>query len=582
MHLFCAAPQTRPFRDVPRTGSLISGSRSPPSVRPEARPARPAHASPPFPHTAVTPEIADLLERATALERAGQWTEAARTLNLVYEAGVRARSIEHVLESMVRMGHCHRGAGARELSDDMLQFAMALGGAHNRPDIEGRAANGLGMLAQDGGDLVEAARMYRVAHELGDRADDPELMGETEQNLGILAAIRGELDEARRRYRSALGFLERAQSIRGRISCLNNLALLHLTLGELPESSGYLDAALALSLEVGDIVRAGGVQINRAELFVARGELDRAREACDEGFEIFSRLGDEPRQAEALKIYGIIYRESGKLHLATIHLQQAIDITRRTNPLLEAQAQREMSRVLRLQGHNRQALEALNRSHALFTALQASPDLADIDERIEDLEADFLSLVRFWGESIEAKDHYTMGHCARVADYACRLAERAGLGGRELVWFRMGAFLHDVGKTEVPEEILNKPGRLTDEERALMERHTVIGDEMLAPVEFPWDIRPMVRSHHERWDGRGYPDGLAGEEIPHSARILRIADVFDALTTARSYRRPLSPDEALEIMVEDERSFDPELFSLFLDMFHEFAPTARGAALSAL
>ena len=149
-----------------------------------------------------------------------------------------------------------------------------------------------------------------------------------------------------------------------------------------------------------------------------------------------------------------------------------------------------------------------------------------------------------------------------------------------MVWFRMGAFLHDVGKTEVPEEILNKPGRLTDEERALMEQHTVIGDEMLAPVEFPWDIRPMVRSHHERWDGRGYPDRLAAEDIPRAARILRIADVFDALTTARSYRRPLSPDEALEIMVQDEGSFDPELFDLFLELYPELAPTAREAAFA--
>jgi putative nucleotidyltransferase with HDIG domain len=529
----------------------------------------------------VTPEIATLLESATTLERAGQWTEAARTLHTVYEASIRARSAEGVLESMVRMGHCHRGAGQRELSDDMLQLALALGQAHGRPGIEGRAANGLGMLAQEGGDLDAAARLYLRAFELGGQAGDPVLMGETEQNLGILAAIRGDLEEARSRYQSALRHLVRADSVRGRISSLNNLALVHLYMGELNEAAGYLDAALALALQVGDVVRAGGVHINRAELFIARGELDRAREACDEGFEIFSRLEDRPRQAEALKIYGIIYRESGKLHLATIHLQQAIDITRRTNPLLEAQAQRELSRVLRLQGRNRQALEALNRSHALFTALQASPDLADIDQRIADLEEDFLSVVRYWGESIEAKDHYTMGHCARVADYACRLARRAGMGEPELVWFRMGAFLHDVGKTEVPEEILNKPGRLTDEERAIMQRHTVAGDEMLAPVEFPWNIRPMVRSHHERWDGRGYPDGLAGQDIPHSARILRIADVFDALTTARSYRRPLTPDEALEIMVEDEGSFDPELFALFLDMFPELAPTARGAALSA-
>jgi putative nucleotidyltransferase with HDIG domain len=168
-----------------------------------------------------------------------------------------------------------------------------------------------------------------------------------------------------------------------------------------------------------------------------------------------------------------------------------------------------------------------------------------------------------------------------VAGYACRIAAEVGLTEQELVWFRMGAFLHDLGKTEVPEEILNKPGKLTDEERSIMERHTVIGDEMLAPVEFPWDIRPMVRSHHERWDGRGYPDGLAGLDIPLSARILRIADVFDALTTARSYRRRLTPEEALEIMVEDQGSFDPDLFEIFLAIFPELVGTASEAGARA-
>ncbi|HEX8244723.1 MAG TPA: HD-GYP domain-containing protein, partial [Longimicrobium sp.] len=246
-------------------------------------------------------------------------------------------------------------------------------------------------------------------------------------------------------------------------------------------------------------------------------------------------------------------------------------------PLLEAESQRERALVLRAQARNREALEALNRAHTLFTGLQARPDQDEISQRISKLETDFLSLVRFWGESIEAKDRYTSGHCERVAEYACRLATEAGLREREIVWFRMGAFLHDLGKTEVPEEILNKPGKLTDEERATMERHPVIGDEMLAPVEFPWDIRPMVRSHHERWDGRGYPDGLSGEAIPLSARILRIADVFDALTTARSYRRRLTPAEAMAIMEEDEGSFDPEIFAIFKMIFPEIVGTAEAA-----
>jgi putative nucleotidyltransferase with HDIG domain len=528
----------------------------------------------------LNPDTSALLDRAASFERSGAWGEAAVALHTAYAASVQRQDLSGILEAVVRLGHCMRLAGDPDLSSDALELACTLGELNRRDDIAGRALNGLGMLAFERGASSEATRLYAAANELGRRAGDQVLVAETEQNLGILANIRGDLDEARTRYETALRHLDVAGPARGRISALNNLGMLHLYRGELADALGYFDRALAVSLETGDVVRTAMVHVNRAELFLARGELARAREACDDGFEIFSRLNDEFHQAQALKLYGVIYRESGKLHLATIHLQRAIEIARPRDSLVEAQAQREMSRVLRLQGSNRQALEALNRSHTLFTSLQARPDLADLDKRVADLEEEFLGVVRVWGESIEAKDRYTLGHCARVADYACRIAERAGMTDRELTWFRMGAFLHDVGKTEVPEEILNKPGRLTDEERATMERHTVIGDEMLAPVEFPWDIRPMVRSHHERWDGRGYPDQLVAEAIPRSARILRLADVFDALTTARSYRAPLTPERALGIMRDDQGSFDPELFQIFLDLYDEFAPTAAEAASS--
>ncbi len=529
----------------------------------------------------MTTVLLALLDQATAQQRAGEWDPAVATLRQAYNVSLAAKDVEGLLETLVRLGHCHWQGSNRELASDMLGLALTLGELHGNHEVVGRALNGLAALAQDGGEIEEAEHLYRRANALGHETRSEALIGETEQNLGTLANIRGNLTEALARYQSALVSLERAAVPRGIISTLNNLGMLHVDLGRLDEADDYFIRALSLCREVGDVVRAGVVHINRAELFLARGELQRARESCDEGFEIFSRLNYPVRKAEALKFYGVIYRESGKLHLAEIHLRQAIEIAAREDPLLEAETQREMARVQRAQGHNREALEALNRSHALFTRLQAQTEQADIDQRIAELEQDFLSLVRFWGESIEAKDRYTMGHCARVAEYACRIAERAGrLTEREMVWFRMGAFLHDVGKTEVPEEILNKPGRLTDEERALMERHTVIGDEMLSPVEFPWDIRPMVRSHHERWDGRGYPDRLAAKTIPYSARILRIADVFDALTTARSYRRPLTPDEAMAIMVDDEGSFDPELFEVFRELFPQLAPTAVEAAFA--
>ena len=157
------------------------------------------------------------------------------------------------------------------------------------------------------------------------------------------------------------------------------------------------------------------------------------------------------------------------------------------------------------------------------------------------------------------------------------LGSAVGIQGRDLTWLRMGAFLHDVGKTVVPADVLNKPGKLTDEEWDVMKGHTVEGDRIVEELEFPWDIRPIVRSHHERWDGTGYPDGLAGGAIPLHARILCIADVYDALTTTRSYRPALSMDEALRIMRREAgRQFDADLLAVFEHLVTGATPV-RGA-----
>jgi putative nucleotidyltransferase with HDIG domain len=524
----------------------------------------------------------EILERAARQEAAGGWTSALRTYDEAWRLAVAKRDADALVEVATRQGHCYRHANELDAAVDVLELAALaaeLRGDHARA---GRARNGIAILHHVTGDLERAEEGYLLARLHAVASGDERVVGEIEQNLGILDNIRGDLSAAQAHYLAGLTHLRAAGSDRACACALNNLGMLHIDLGKLSEADEYFQEALALCERVGDIVTAGAIHINRTELFLALGEPHLARASCDEGFEIASRLNDQLRRAEALKFYGIIYRETGKLHLAEIHLKQAIEIAPERELLLEAEAQRELALVLRAQARNREALEALNRAHALFSGLQARPDQDDITERISKLETDFLSLVRFWGESIEAKDRYTSGHCERVAEYACRLAAEAGIGEREMVWFRMGAFLHDLGKTEVAEEILNKPGRLTDEERAAMERHPVIGDEMLAPVEFPWDIRPMVRSHHERWDGRGYPDGLSGERIPVPARILRIADVFDALTTARSYRRRLTPEEALAIMDEDEGSFDPEIFALFKQIFPELLGRATQAQAQAL
>jgi putative nucleotidyltransferase with HDIG domain len=179
---------------------------------------------------------------------------------------------------------------------------------------------------------------------------------------------------------------------------------------------------------------------------------------------------------------------------------------------------------------------------------------------------EFMGVVRRLGESIESADSYTQGHCERVAELATLLARDAGLDPSILLWFHMGALLHDVGKLSVPRDVLNKRGSLLPDEMALIREHPAAGESLVDSVQFPWDVRPMIRGHHEHWNGSGYPDGLRGEDIPLTARILCIADVYDALTSQRPYRPARTHEDAVDIMVlESGTKFDPELLHTFVN-----------------
>lgn len=310
------------------------------------------------------------------------------------------------------------------------------------------------------------------------------------------------------------------------------------------------------------------LRINRAELCVARGDFDGARAICDETLGTAEKVGDTRSVGEINKHYGIIFRESGDPQRSEYHLARAARIAEESGDLLlGGEANRELAELYRTLGKSPQVLASLNRAHGMFAELRARRQLADLDRRTAEFRNLFVTAASQWSESIEAADLYTRGHCDRVARYACALARATEIDEETLFWFHLGALLHDVGKIVVPKAILNKPGVLTPEERALIEQHPDAGVELLGEIDFPWDVRPMLRHHHERWDGGGYPSGLEGEEIPIAARILCIADVYDALTSDRPYRTGFSSQRALEIMREGMRGhFDPSLFTVFCEL----------------
>jgi putative nucleotidyltransferase with HDIG domain len=197
------------------------------------------------------------------------------------------------------------------------------------------------------------------------------------------------------------------------------------------------------------------------------------------------------------------------------------------------------------------------------------------------LEETFLAVVRDWGQSLESTDSYTFGHSERVANYAQRVAVALGLGEDEVTTVRLGAYLHDLGKIRVPHEVLNKPGRLTNDEFEVIKMHPIWGLELLESVEFPWDIKPIIRWHHEKYDGTGYPDRLRGDEIPLHAMIIGIVDVFDALTTTRSYRGAMSQEVALAEMERCRHWWRPDVHQAFRTAIVEVPVTATGAAAAA-
>ena len=173
-------------------------------------------------------------------------------------------------------------------------------------------------------------------------------------------------------------------------------------------------------------------------------------------------------------------------------------------------------------------------------------------------------------QAVEARDSYTAEHCQRLATYSVALGVALGLSRPELVALYRGGFLHDIGKVSIPDSILHGNKRLTDAEWIIMKQHTVRGEEICRPMKSLAPVLPIIRSHHERWDGSGYPDGLRGENIPLLARILQIVDIFDALITERTYKRAFSVEEATRVLEEEvTRGWrDPELVSLFISLLN--------------
>jgi putative nucleotidyltransferase with HDIG domain len=510
----------------------------------------------------------DVVNEAKGYERNGRWAEARACYeSLLSDDALTAAARSSVLRWM---GRTFTEEGNPDTAFAVLERAVSAAEESGDVGVEAHALNGLAVIEQTLGNLDRSEELYVRARGRALQANDELLLAILDQNLATVANIRGNLEQALQSYGSSRQRFHALGRSSYEAHVLNNVGMVLTDLGRWEDAEAAYDSACEACASSDDRELLRRIEVNQAELWIARNNLPKARERCERLLADAQRdrTVSAPWLGEVYKHYGVVCREQRQLDRAENWFAQAAKVADSAHDLLlAAETAREQAELYWVQARNTDTLQALNAAHGWFSQLRAERDLDAIARRNGRLEERFLEVVRKWGESIESKDCYTQGHCVRVADVACVLAERMGFDAKTLFWFRIGALLHDVGKLIVPQEVLNKPGKLDDDEWRIMKRHPEAGVELLADIDFPWDVRPMVRNHHERWDGAGYPDELAGEAIPLSARILCIADVYDALTTNRSYRKGFDHERAVSIMTENNANghFDPAIFDLFLE-----------------
>jgi len=525
-----------------------------------ARPAPAAwHAGPGAPGRTA----ADLLHEARARERAGSIAEAMASYEAAIAAAEPAGEPAVLAEALRRLAVARHRRGQSAEARELCRRSHAVARHASNAVLAGEALNTLGGIDLEAGALADARSHFLEAVALGGQSRA--LGARVEQNLGIVANIQGDLDEALACYGRSLEAYRASHDEHGCAIAYHNLGMASAARHQFAAAERYFRQSYEIAQRAGDLHLQGLCLVNHADVHLARERYAEARHCAEAALVIFDQLDALSDKADAYRLLGMVYRETGRPALAESRLRSAIELAARAGSVLhEAEASRELALLYQTMARNQEALTLLNAAHRLFGRLDARVDLVHVDGKMAELEAAYLAVVREWGQSIESSDTYTFGHCERVARHAVAVAQALNLDEHAQTTVRLGAYLHDLGKVRVPHEILSKPGPLTRDEFEVLQMHPIWGIELLEDVELPWDLKPIIRWHHERCDGTGYPDRLRGDEVPLSAQIVGIVDVYDALTTTRPYRPAFPPEAALATMAACPALWSQAVYRAFL------------------
>jgi len=504
----------------------------------------------------------------------GRLEEAIQEYQKILKYCRKSRHLSVKSETFAQMGQLLCKQGDHERALGYLQRAISAYRRMNDTTGLCKALRNLGVIYVEMGDFEEAEINYVEAIALAENIGDRLLYADLVNNCGAIMNMKGNGKKALQLYRESLEIYLEHNEIRKSAYTKNNIAITLAEQNLHDEAFEYFLQADEIATNISDSSLALIVDINLADLYLKKGRLTDAQKHCQkaERYLVDAHLING-NLVETKRIGGKIAFHQQDYDTALRYFDEAEKIGQQIGAQFhEAEVLLDRGMLLTAMERHFDALADLESSYRIYTCLKAERKREQTEKVINSIETLYLEIFDSMAQKVDRKDKYTKGHSDRVASLALLLAKNLGLRTNMLKTIAAAALLHDIGKVDIGNHILKKTGRLTDEEYQEIKKHPELGVELLRGKEFPWDIKPLILHHHEKNDGSGYPLGLKGENIPLGARIICIADVFDALTSDRVYRLAYDPQKALAIMQEDSGTvFDTVLLRCFTSIINQGA-----------
>ncbi|PKK84199.1 MAG: hypothetical protein CVT49_04320 [candidate division Zixibacteria bacterium HGW-Zixibacteria-1] len=489
-------------------------------------------------------------EKGRALSKMGRYSEAVDEYQKLLEFCQNHKLVEQRVEVFLEIGQLLAKTGEHDRALGYVH--RALSGYRRLNDSNGvcRSLRNLGVIYIELGEFDDAETVYEEAIGISLENNFRLLYADLHNNLGTIKNIKGDWKAALDCYYRAREVYDQEGEVRKSAYNLNNIGITLMEQEQYENARDIFQSALDVAGTIKDASLLLILNINLTDLSLKMGAFSRAKQYLDAAEDYFLRKNLKNGQlAEVGKL-------TGKIALHEQDFDKALDCFDRALELCEelglqyqqAEVLFEKGNLFLITEQHVEALQVLESAFKLFHQLDVTGRVEKTEKLISSIEELYLRIFEAMAGKVDQKDPYTKGHSDRVANISLILARSLGLSDHDIKAVVAGALLHDIGKLKTPDEILKKTGRLTSEEYEEIKNHPDAGVQLLSGITLPWNVIPLIRYHHEKYDGTGYPTGLAGEDIPLGARVICLADVFDALTSERPYREAFSPRKALEVM----------------------------------